>query len=70
MKNVNIFGVHQFSEGVGSQKTIYMWNCLKGGGLGQFAGGLAKNREEGVFERGLIPWCTLWLNSGTSRNLR
>ena len=42
-------GVHQFLlEGV-HKKNIYMGNCLKGR-LGQFAGGLAKNRE-GVFER-------------------
>ena len=33
-----------------------MGNCLKGG-LGQFAGGLGKKREEGVFEGaiGLYP---------------
>ena len=35
-------------RGGGSQKTIYMGNCLKEG-LGQFAGALAKNSEEGVF---------------------
>ena len=48
MKNVNIMGVHQFLVEGGSQKIIYMGNCLKRG-LGQFARGLAKNRE-GVFE--------------------
>ena len=32
----------------GHKKIIYMKNCLKRG-LGQFAGGLGKNRE-GVFE--------------------
>ena len=49
MKNI-IMGFLQFL-GEGSQKkTIYMGNCLKRG-LGQFAGGLAKNRE-GVFEGG------------------
>ena len=54
MKNVNIMVVHQKE------------------GLGQFGRGLAKNREEGVFEGGgrVIPRCTLWLNSGTCRNLR
>ena len=54
MKNVNIMGVHQKE------------------GLGQFGRGLAKNREEGVFEGGVgvIPRCTVWLNSGTCRNLR
>ena len=46
-------------RGGGSQKdNIYMGNCLKRG-LGQFAGGLAKNREEGVFDGGLIPQCPL-----------
>ena len=39
-------------------KIIYMGNCLKRG-LRQFAGGLAKNREKGAFEEGLIPRCTL-----------
>ena len=65
MKNVNIMGVHQLLEEGGHKKTIYMGNCLKRGawticrGLEQFAGGLAKNREKGVFEGGLIPQCTL-----------
>ena len=58
MKNVNIMGVHQFLVEGGHKKIIYIRNCLKRG-LGQFAGGLAKNREEGVFEGGLIPQCTL-----------
>ena len=49
MKNVNIMGVHQFLGVGGHEKTICMGNCLKGG-LGQFTGGLPKNREEGVFE--------------------
>ena len=54
MKNVNIMWVHQFlGEGV-QKKAIYMGNCLKRR-LGQFARGLAKNREEGVFDGGLIP---------------
>ena len=50
MKNVNIMGIHQFLvEGEGDRKEIiYMGNCLKRR-LGQFAGGLVKNRE-GVFE--------------------
>ena len=45
-------------RGGGSQKTIHMGNCLKRGPR-KFAGGLAKNREEGVFEGELIPRCTL-----------
>ena len=54
MKNVNIMDVPQFlGQGV-SQKchknTKYMGNSLKRG-LGQFAGGLAKNKE-GVFVKG------------------
>ena len=52
MKNVNIMGVHQFLVEGGHKKIIYMGNCLKRG-LGQFARGLAKNREEGVFEGGM-----------------
>ena len=59
MKNVNIMGVHQFLVEGGHKKIIYMGNCLKRG-LGQFAGGLVKNRE-GVFEGGLIPQCALTL---------
>ena len=54
MKNVNIMGVHK--------KTIHMGNCLKRGGLGQFAGGLAKNRDdvlEGGGRGGWIPQCAL-----------
>ena len=47
MKNVNIMGFLQFLV-EGGHKKIYMGNCLKRG-LGQFAGGLAKNRE-GAFE--------------------
>ena len=47
MKNVNIMGVHQFLVEGGHKEIIYMGNCLKRG-LGQFAGGLAKNKE-GVF---------------------
>ena len=48
MKNVNIMGVHQFLVEGGHKEIIYMGNCLKRG-LGQFTGGLVKNRE-GVFE--------------------
>ena len=49
MKNVNIMGVYQFLVERGYKYIyIYMGNCLEKG-LGQFAGGLAKNRE-GVFE--------------------
>ena len=53
MKNVNIMGVYQFlGEEGGSQKTIYMANCLKRGAWTIYRG-LGKNREEGVFERGV-----------------
>ena len=48
MKNVNIMGVYQFLVERGHKEIIYMRDCLKEG-LGQFAGGLVKNRE-GVFE--------------------
>ena len=40
-----------------TKKQLYMGNCLKRG-LGQFAEGLAKNREV-VFEAGLIPRCKI-----------
>ena len=58
MKNVNIMGVHQFLGEWGHKKTIYMGNCLKRGAWA-ICKGLGKNREEGVFEGGLIPRCTL-----------
>ena len=45
-------GLHQFLGVGGHKKTIYMGSCLKRG-LGKFAGGFAKNREEAVFERGI-----------------
>ena len=48
MKKVNIMEANQFLGEEGLKKTIYKGNCLKRG-LGQFAGGLAKNRE-GAFE--------------------
>ena len=48
MKNVNTMVTHQYSGEVGHQKQLYIRNYLKRG-LGQFAGGLAKNRESGVF---------------------
>ena len=48
MKNVNIMGFHQFLMERGHKKIIYMGNCLKRE-HGQFAGGLAKNRE-GAFD--------------------
>ena len=51
MKNVNIMEVHKFLGEEGHKKTISMENYLKRG-LGQFEGGLTKNREEGVFEWG------------------
>ena len=58
IKNVNIMEAHQFLGEEGHKKTMYMENCLKRG-LGQFVGGLTKNREEGVFEGELIPRCAL-----------
>ena len=58
MKKVNIMEANQFLGEEGLKKTIYKGKCLKRG-LGQFAGGLAKNREQGVFEGGLIPRCAL-----------
>ena len=57
MKNVNIMGVHQFL-GEGVTKKQYIWGIAQKGGLGQFAGGFAKNRED-VFQGGLIPRCAL-----------
>ena len=42
MKNVNIMGVHQFLGGGGTKKNMHGELPKKGG--------LAKNREEGVFE--------------------
>ena len=60
VKNVNIMGVHQFlGVGLGSQKSNIYGELPKKWGLGQFAGGLAKNMEEGVLLRWLIPQCTL-----------
>ena len=50
MKNVNIMGVHQFL-GEGVTKKQYIWGIAQKGGLGQFAGGFAKNRED-VFQGG------------------
>ena len=46
MKNVNIMGAYK--------KTIYICGELpKKGGLGQFSGGLVKNKED-VFEAGSV----------------
>ena len=73
MKNVNIMWLHQFlggeeggRRGMGHKKQ-YIWGTAKKRGLRQFAGGLAKNREERGFKGkgggggggGLIPRCTL-----------
>ena len=52
MKNVNIVRGHQFLGEGGTKKTIYKENCLKMG-PGQFVGSKAKNRETGVFDRGV-----------------
>ena len=56
MKNFNNMEVHQFLGEGSHKKTICRGNCLKRG-LGQYAVGLAKKREETVFEEagGLIP---------------
>ena len=51
MKIFNIMGVHQFLGEEGHKKTIYRGNSLERW-LGKFAGGLAKKREEDVFEVG------------------
>ena len=51
MKNVNIMRIHQFLGERGHKKAIYMGNCLKSGAWA-IAGGLAKNREQRVFEGG------------------
>ena len=51
MKIFNMMRVHQFLGEGDHKKTIYRGNCLKRG-LGQFAEGLAKKREESVFEGG------------------
>ena len=45
-------------RGGGSQKNN-IYGELPKKGLGQFAEGLAKNKEESVLEGGLIPPCTL-----------
>ena len=54
MKNVNIMGVHQFlGEGVTKKKKKNnIYGELPKKGLGQFAEGLAKNKEEGISEVG------------------
>ena len=44
--------------GFTKKNNIYEELPKRGGGLGQFAGGLVKNKE-GVFEGGLIPRCAL-----------
>ena len=49
MKHFNIMVVHQFLGEGGHKKTTDRGDCLKRD-LGQFAGRLAKKREEGVFE--------------------
>ena len=58
MENVTIMGVQQFLGEGGSQETIYMWNCLKGG-LGQFAGAWQKIGRRMFLRGGLILRCTL-----------
>ena len=58
MKTFNIMGVHQFVGVGGHKKAIYRGNCLKRG-LRQFAGGLAKKRDQGVFVGGDTPMHTM-----------
>ena len=48
MKNVNIMGFYLFLV-EGGYKKMYIYGYYLKRGLGQFAGGLEKNRE-GVFE--------------------
>ena len=50
MKNVYIMGVRQFLGEEGHKKRIYIYGEQPEKGLGQFAEGLAKNKEEGAFE--------------------
>ena len=58
MKTVNIVGGSPIFRGGGHKKKIYIyiyiyiWGMAWKGEHGQFAGGLAKNREESVFEGG------------------
>ena len=53
-----LWGFTNFQGGGGVTKKQYIWGIAQKGGLEQFAGGLAKNRED-VFEGGLIPRCAL-----------
>ena len=48
MKNVNIMGIHQFL-GEDSHRKSNIYGELPKKWLGQFAEGLAKNREESVY---------------------
>ena len=65
MKNVNIMGFHQFlGEGGHKKQYIYIYIYIYIYEELPKKGSVAKNRK-GVFEGGLIPRCTLWLNSGT-----
>ena len=48
MKNIDIMGIHQFL-GEGSHRKSNIYGELPKKWLGQFAEGLAKNREEGVY---------------------
>ena len=73
IKNLNIYGIHlkiHLLEGAGFTKNQYRGrDCLKTGGLGQFANlrrGIGKE-EEGVFKGELIPQCTLYGSKGYSK---
>ena len=60
MKNLHIMGVQQFlGEGGGGVTKKNIYGELPKKGFGQFAEGLAKNKDESVFEGELIPRCTL-----------
>ena len=65
MKNFNILSVHWKIRFLGrtSQKNDIEGGVPKKGGLGQlkYLRGLGKKDGGGVFDRGVIPWCTLYL---------
>ena len=54
-----LLGFHQFL-GEGGHKKNNIYGELPKKGLGQFLEGLAKNKEEGVFEGGKVTMTWLW----------
>ena len=54
-----VYGGLPIFRGGGVTKNNIKGELSKKEGLGQLPGSKAKSREEGVFERGLIPRCTL-----------